>query len=246
MIKHRKNFLHLVFCGIFAALVVLRPGYADYDDSDCQAFSPAFVLCSVHSHNVGYESGTSDHKPANPTAAEQVADMNEVIALKATVIAQQLKKQYDALNSVIKRFKTQLEKSVWQSKIEIVTGTSSSDSGGASGSAGAGLAGAQDCDMVTDMGLVYDCIIGNLQKVQGSNDTKAARAQLIKDIEVANGLGLCFDGDKSAVCYSDADKTAIKSQGSKDIKNKATDFSRKLRSAKNTYNNNLSRNRYGR
>ena len=203
MMKHRKNFLYLVFCGVFSALVVLHPGYADDDDTGCQYFSPAFVLCSVHSHNVGY---TSSGKPANPTESEQVAAMNEVIALKSTVIAQQLKKQYDALNAVIKRFKTQLEKAVLKSKMELITGDTSSSSGygssSSSYSSGGGLAGAEDCAFAT-YERVFDCLGRNMRLIQQEADRNLtnARKQLEKDIMVMDDEKLCeSDGSCNKVC----------------------------------------------
>ena len=134
--------------------------HADYDD-DCAFFNPAYALCSVHSHNIGF-SDEQTGAPANPTDAEQIAEMNEVIALKATVIAQQMKQQYDFLNATIKRFKTQLEKAVLTSKMEILTGTSASGSSGSAGSSssGNGIATATDCSLI-EYDKVFDETIEN-------------------------------------------------------------------------------------
>jgi hypothetical protein len=240
MIKHKKNFLYLMFCGVFATSVVLRPGYADYNEG-CQSFSPAFVLCSVHSHNIGY---VKQGKPANPNESEQITDMNEVIALKSTVIAQQLKKQYDALNAVIKRFKTQLEKAVLVSKMELITGETSSSSGyGGSYSSGnsGGLANAQDCDMLADISQVYDCIIGNLQKVKAAaaSDTSNARKQLGKDIDSADGMSLCYTDDAKTrtTCTSQVEdcKKAAKNGTRQDIEKCAQKLAQRLRSDKDVY-----------
>lgn len=124
-----------IFAVIFGVLMFWTPvvAHATTVDAECAVFNPAFALCSTHAHNVAFK---ADGLPANPTNAEDIAYMNEVIALKSTVIAQQLKEQYDALNAIIKRFKTQLEKAVLTSKIEVLTGNSASGNsgGGASGS----------------------------------------------------------------------------------------------------------------
>lgn len=193
-----------IFNVIFCVLVCLAPvvACADVDDSDCVMYNPAFALCSVHSHNVGYYDETNTKLPINPVNAEEVAYMNEVIALKATVIAQQLKEQYDELNAVVKRFKTQLEKAVLTSKIEVLTGNAASgNSGSGSGSSGSnnnGLANAEDCYAVTDQANVYDCFTRNLAKISQAvdNDLTGARKQLNNDIDIMIAYEIKSDSGK--------------------------------------------------
>ena len=121
-----------IFNIIFGVLLCLAPVALRADDVECGYFNPAFGLCSTHSHNISYIDGATN-LPANPDKSEDVAQMNHIIALKSTVIAQQLKDQYDALSVIIKRFKTQLEKAVLVSKIEVLTGnTASENSNGSS------------------------------------------------------------------------------------------------------------------
>lgn len=178
-----------LFNVIFGVLICLAPMavHADVDDSDCVMYNPAFGLCSTHAHNAGIVDKPTN-LPTNPTAGENTSYMNEVIALKATVIAQQLKEQYDQLNAVVKRFKTQLEKAVLTSKIEVLTGNAASGNsgGGASGSYNNnGLANAEDCYAVEEAN-VYDCFSRNLAKISQAvdNDLTGARKQLNNDINI--------------------------------------------------------------
>lgn len=178
-----------LFNVIFGALMCFAPAVvrAATVDAECAVFNPAFGLCSTHAHNAGFLS-TETGLPTNPTAGEDTAYMNEVIALKSTVIAQQLKEQYDQLNAVVKRFKTQLEKAVLTSKIEVLTGNAASGNsgGGASGSYNNnGLANAEDCYAVEEAN-VYDCFSRNLAKISQAvdNDLTGARKQLNNDINI--------------------------------------------------------------
>lgn len=212
------------------------------DDSGCRYFSPAFVLCSVHSHNIGFKDGD---KPSNPSESEKIADMNEVIAYKSTVIAQQLKKQYDALNSVIKRFKTQLEKAILTSKMELVTGSSSSSSGyvgSSSNGNNTGLARAQDCAFET-YEKVYDCLASNMRLIQqeADNDLNRARKQLEKDIEVMDAEGLCDDKNTEKVEMCTCNSTVSKN----DVKKCAAAFYRKASKAQDDNEINRRRGLYG-
>jgi len=194
-----------IFNVVFGVLICLAPVgvRAAAVEFECGYFNPAFGLCSTHSHNIGATDGTTN-LPVNPTKAEETAQMNDVIALKSTVIAQQLKEQYDALNAIIKRFKTQLEKAVLTSKIEVITGNAASGNSGdgssSSSSSSAGLANANDCSFV-DYDKVFDCLKGNLQKVQqaANSDTINARKQLEKDLAIINGYSMCISTDNKNV-----------------------------------------------
>ena len=123
--------------------------------------------------------------------------MNEVIAYKSTVIAQQLKKQYDALNAIIKQFKTQLEKAVLTSKMEMVTGTSSSSSSyvGSSSNGNVGVDGAEECEFASSSQL-HDCLRRNLNRIKQAVDKNlsGAKAQLKSDTAVMTGFNMCGEG----------------------------------------------------
>ena len=199
-----------VLCvGMAVVLLAMPLSMRVYADEECTVFNPAFALCSTHTHNAGFLD--KDGKfPVNPTAANDIEYMNEVIALKATVIAQQLKQQYDTLNTVIKRFKTQLEKAVLTSKMEILTGTasgSSSSGSNASSSATSGLSNAEDCDSYTGVNT-YDCLVRNLSKIKSAvdKDIRMAREQLAIDIEIINDGQMCRENGKKVVCSDEGKK----------------------------------------
>ncbi|MBO7656763.1 MAG: hypothetical protein J6S80_03485 [Alphaproteobacteria bacterium] len=191
-----------IFNIIFGVLLCLAPVALRADDVECGYFNPAFGLCSTHSHNIGYVDGATN-LPTNPDKSEDVSQMNHIIALKSTVIAQQLKDQYDALSVIIKRFKTQLEKAVLVSKIEVLTGnTASENSNGSSnnsGSSNGGLTDAEDCYSVSKEN-VYDCISRNLTKISqvAEKDITNARKQLKNDLAVMDGYDMCGAGKNCA------------------------------------------------
>ncbi len=236
-----------IFNVVFGVLICLAPvGARAAGDFECGYFNPAFGLCSTHSHNIGATDSTTN-LPVNPTKAEETAQMNDVIALKSTVIAQQLKEQYDALNAVIKRFKTQLEKAVLTSKIEVITGNAASgNSGGgsSSNSTNAGLANANDCSFV-EYDKVFDCLMGNLQKVQqaADSDTVNARKQLEKDLGLMSSYSMCTtnkDGKNvNSSCNADAtgyqSKCGNYSSGRKQLQTCAQWLWSQVNIAKNNY-----------
>ena len=201
MVRKMKLF-NVIFCVLmFFAPAVLRAATVD---AECAVFNPAFGLCSTHAHNAGFLSKETG-LPTNPTAGEDTAYMNEVIALKSTVIAQQLKEQYDQLNAVVKRFKTQLEKAVLTSKIEVLTGNAASGNsgGGASGSYNNnGLANAEDCYAVSQENA-YDCVARNLSKISSAaeKDITNARKQLDNDLAIMDGYKMC--GKTVTSCAAD-------------------------------------------
>ena len=186
-----------IFNVIFMAIICALPA-ATYATEECPYFSPALALCSVHAYNVG--------DAQNPTDTARASEIEDVIGMKTTVMVQQLKQQYDELNAVIKRFKTQLEKAVLTSKIEVITGTTSSSTNSSSTSNSTnGLANANDCSFV-DYDKVFDCLMGNLQKIQqaASTDIGNARKQLAKDWNVIDNYKMCTDNNKqqtTCACY---------------------------------------------
>lgn len=181
-----------IFNVIFALTMLVVPAHVRADDlSACDGyeyFSPAFALCTVHAYNIGDRT--------NPTSDARTAEMNDVIALKSTVIAQQLKEQYDILNTMIKRFKTQLEKAVLTSKIEVLTGnssTSNSSSGSDSVSNGISIAGASDCQTYSGSANIGQCLMTNsaITINAANNDTGSAKKQLANDLYTADMYSLC-------------------------------------------------------
>lgn len=82
------------------------------DIDDNMYINPLIAMCSTHVYNIGLDK--------NPTATDTAdrQNMKDIIALKTTIMTQQMKKQYDYLETTIKRFKTQLEKAILTNKME--------------------------------------------------------------------------------------------------------------------------------
>ncbi len=91
-----------------------------YDlDKDVSYVNRAFALCDTHAWNAGFKDNDEIKK------SEDREKMNEIIALKTTVIAQQMYKQYATLEQMIKQLKVMLEKEVLKASVQVAGGTSS-------------------------------------------------------------------------------------------------------------------------
>ena len=151
--------------------------------------NPELALCSTHVYNIG---GTK-----NPEDEGQRQVMDDVVALKTTVITQQMFKQYEYMDSMIKRFKTQLEKAVLLTRLKAASGDSgTSNSSSSNGSSSSSYGGnnksqyvdeADDCNKA-DIIETYDCIQANINRVIAALDAgniSDARKQLNADINIA-------------------------------------------------------------
>lgn len=222
----------MISCGAHATY------YDDDDYDECPYFTPAYALCTTHAYNAALE--------ANPSDSSQIAKMNEIIALKSTVIAQQMKQQYDVLNAMVKRFKTQLEKSVLKSKIEVMTGGSSSSSSSGGASNNGGLAAAEDCDTVGQRN-VYDCLTRNLSKINQAveKDLTNARKQLITDYAIAKDYRVC---EKLAggcdKCEDNFGVNPSRGANKNDVKNCISQLRRQIDQARTDYERENARSRY--
>lgn len=233
-----------IFNIVVGAILCALP-VATHATEDCPYFSPAIALCSVHSYNIG--------DATNPTDVGRATEMNDIIALKTTVMVQQLKQQYDDLNAVIKRFKTQLEKAVLTSKIEVLTGNTSSSSGSSSGSNRSytnGLSNAEDCGIISDQADVYNCLTRNIAKINqaAEKDPTAARKQLTNDLRTATDFGVCDTTNAQGQTTQQQDCNQLtnctNTANAKGILNCTRTFNAKVISAKNIFEN--SRNQYRR
>jgi hypothetical protein len=150
-----------------------------------------------------------------------------------------MKQQYDTLNAMVKRFKTQIEKAVLTSKIEVMTGGASSSSSSSSGSSAAnnGLATAEDCYSVMDQADVYDCLARNLNKINQAvdKDTVNARKQLKTDMEIMGTYEITYD---NTICSDDL-------VSRNDIKKCIQHLQIKVKMAKNKFENDNAKNRSG-
>ena len=235
-----------IFNVICSAILCTLPA-TTYATEECPYFSPALALCSVHAYNVG--------DAQNPTDTARASEIEEVIGMKTTVMVQQLKQQYDELNAVIKRFKTQLNKAVLTSKIEVLTGTTSSSTNSSSGgynSNNTGLANAEDCGIISDQADVYNCLTRNIAKINqaAEKDTTNARKQLINDLRTASDFGVCDTINANGTAtHQDCDTinncTNITTTNGKGILNCTRTFNAKVISAKNNFENSRNQSRRG-
>ena len=165
------------------------------------AITAELALCSVHAYNIGYESNPED------AAAKQA--MKEVIALKSTVIMQQMYDQYEYMDAILKRFRVQLEKAVLLAKLQQAAGGNGTAASSSGGSYGGGystsgrsntigrsdtLRDIRDCNSFDIVGIddAIECIqthLAYLQQAVDAGDLGAARKQLTADIELLHGFG---------------------------------------------------------
>lgn len=161
---------------------------------DCSIFPAEYALCSVHAYNIG----------KTELQSSDVSDMKEVIGYKTTFIAQLIKQQYDALNTMVKQLKTHLRKAILTTKTEIATGNVSGGSGGAASSAkqdGIYLVGAQNCKMVNGAeAAAAQCLQSNASLIINASNKTDARKQLAEDLAAAKLWKLCPGTNHDECC----------------------------------------------
>ena len=177
---------------VIGVLAITGASYGAGDGCESESndrITAELALCSVHAYNIG--------ETANPGTATMRQGMNEVIALKTTVMAQQMYKQYEYMDAMLKRFKTQLSKAVLLAQIQKAAGTSANNASsrgvqsGTTGTAGArvtGLADAKECatEYIYPQDI-FECLAGNSDKINaniGSVSNNDIKRQMEKDIEI--------------------------------------------------------------
>lgn len=178
--KRLKN----IFYSLLVALVVCVPAYADNgcENDDNDAIVAELALCSTHAYNIG--------KTENPTGAEREL-MRDVIAMKTTLITQQMYRQYEQMESMLRRLKTQLEKAVLTTGLEAkgASPSGSSLSGGASFKSddrNIHMAGVKNCLNYYQDSEVLKCYEDNLNMIvnmsgNGDNVSSELKKQLVQD-----------------------------------------------------------------
>ena len=204
---------------VLIALVVCMPFSGRADDSCANdandAISPYFALCSTHAYNIG----RTDNQ-----GADERALMKEVIGMKTTLITQQMYKQYEQMESMLRRFKTQLEKAVTMSKFEMAgadSEKSSSSSGGyASNNSRIHIAGAQDCSRIYNDADTLKCYQTNIDNIErtsnyGQDVTTDLKKQLAGDyvglIDLSYGDSKCDIDERCKMANSITSKKVFES-----------------------------------
>ena len=191
-LTEHKIFSGMKTCAVAVAVcaTMMVPAYAadngcSTDDND--RITAELALCTTHVYNIGLDQ--------NPESDADKQLMRDVVALKTTVMTQQMYKQYEYLDATLRRFRTQLEKAILTTKLQAAGATD--DNGGSSGSYRSGdrnvvLSGAENCLLKTSTTAGLQCLQNNirivLNAVAGGNIGDAKR-QLDKDLGFAVSYG---------------------------------------------------------
>lgn len=185
------------FVFLFMLMAPLVSGAASNgcDNPDNEYIAPELALCSTHVYNIGL--------PTNPTDDTNRGYMKDVVALKTTIMTQQLNKQYEYLESMIRRFKTQLEKAILTTKLQ-TSGAGGASSGGSSGFKSDDkfivLSGTQNCLKMVTIDASLSCLQSNVRIAMDAvtaGNVRDAKKQLEKDAEAAKTMGITEDSCNS-------------------------------------------------
>lgn len=174
--------------GVLVAALISMPAVAAVtcDDEDA-LINPALALCSTHVYNVG-----GDKNPSDGADREM---MRDVVALKTTVMTQQMYKQYEYLESMIRRFKTQLEKAVLKTRLQTsgAGGDSSNGSSLKNDDKYIVLTGTQNCMKMGSIDASLACLQSNVRIAMdaiSAGNARDASKQLKKDLDTALTMGV--------------------------------------------------------
>lgn len=189
----------LLVAALIACVICSMPAFSadnGCDNPDNDMISAELALCSTHVYNIG--------ETSNPTGADREL-MREVIAMKTTLITQQMYKQYQQMESMLRRLKTQLQKAVLNTKLQAAGADSgSSGSGGGddfeSNDRNVHIVGVSNCMNLYDDEKILECYQTNLNTIvnssgQGSKPTPEIKKQLANDYK--NLKDIKFDGNDS-------------------------------------------------
>ena len=174
---------------------------------------------------------TEDKKAAEEQKAEynrymarysEISEIKEIVALKTTVISQQMYKEYEYLNATIRRLKTQLEKATLNATLQ-AAGAKTETSSGLLGSGSISddktihLAGANNCSNFMDFDSAYNCLQTNVSLIKNNVSSNAKKACLqlqetvvsAKAILSKTSIQNCGDYEKGGKTCGNSDKTAI-------------------------------------
>ena len=163
-----------------------------YDmNQDVSYVAPVFALCDTHAYNIQYSNNnfldTSDIKEK----------MNKVIGLKTTVIAQQMYKQYNMLEKMIRQVKIMLEKETLRASLQVAGGTS--DDGADSSFAEAEF---DNCRAKGDDSSVLSCLRSNFAQYGDYVNKGNRKASVIKAMKA--------DSDVLEIYCSSENKDCLK------------------------------------
>lgn len=169
--------------------------------------APELALCSTHVYNIG--------EAANPTTESKRDEMRKAITLKTTFITQQMNKQYEYLEAMMRRFKTQLEKATLKSRLDVASESAAGGSGGGSNSGNGADTGwkseVKNCNATasSDQDLL-DCFSSNLSvfrsEFSANGPSTALKNEMksnyesLKGLRFVSGTPLATDACKEGEC----------------------------------------------
>lgn len=180
-----RKFGFAVVLGGLLGMPVMAADNFGCDDENNSMINPELALCSTHAYNIG--------ETDNPSKEYQEL-MQRVIALKTTVITQQMNNQYEYMESMINRFKTQLEKAILTTKLRAAGAPAGGGNGGgytsSNKNSGEYIDGAQNCAYAGSTKDIFECLRDNFaiirtQSEEGNNVTTELRRQLAHDYTTA-------------------------------------------------------------
>ncbi len=182
--KNVKNIFAKILMVSVMLMAVVMPTFADNgcEDDNNDAISAEFALCSTHVYNIG--------DTENPDATERDL-MNDVIAMKTELITQQMYRHYEQMESMLRRFKTQLEKAVLTSNLQAAGASKNTDNESSSfkqTDRNVYLAGVSNCLMEMDPIKQMECFNSNYMTIynlsqNGAKVTTELKKQLANDFK---------------------------------------------------------------
>ncbi len=172
-----KGFFIGMVLVLFAMPVLAVDNGCDNPDNDM--IVAELALCSTHAYNIG--------ATKNPTGADK-GYMRDVVAMKTTLITQQMYKQYEQMESMLRRLKTQLEKAVLTTSLEAKgatgSGTTAVSNSYKSNNRNIYMAGVRDCNNELSTVKVFECLRENMTTIYNvSRNGAEVSADLAKQLE---------------------------------------------------------------
>lgn len=199
--KFKNVFLSFLLVALVLGTDVARAANGCEDD-DNDMIAAELALCSTHAYNIG--------ETQNPDGDEREL-MNDVIAMKTTLITQQMFSQYTQMQSMLRRLRTQLQKAVTTTSLQAAgakaktVDESEESSGFKSTNRNIHMEDARDCNQeLTDI-KVLECLQENMKLIydasgNGSSPSPEARKQLASDYSVLKNLNIKDSNDDNAFC----------------------------------------------
>ena len=212
--KFKNVFLSFLLVALVLGTDVARAANGCEDD-DNDMIAAELALCSTHAYNIG--------ETQNPDGDEREL-MNDVIAMKTTLITQQMFSQYTQMQSMLRRLRTQLQKAVTTTSLQAAgakaktVDESEESSGFKSTNRNIHMEDAKDCNQeLTDI-KVLECLQENMKLIydasgNGSSPSPEARKQLASDYSVLKNLNIKDSNDGNASCVGDVEEYCTDKDG---------------------------------